>query len=271
MYGPGAVTVSRRSRNDGRPSRLIRRRNEKTTSAEVRGVPSAKWASCRSRKVQSFVPFGARVRVGEQRNRSAGRARPVGQERVVDGTLDEARRGVEGPRGSAVTIVKVVSTTRVAPASVRSAPAAAGIASASKRPQATRDRRAGSRTIEPFISFEGAGTSCGTTWLTVDPPSLSGSSTGTAPAVRAVPLESSGSSKTIDHVTSPGGAKRNHQGDPRSRPDRSRSPATMLTALPAQGMAGATVCLSRAERKTETEGQWQSRVVGEVGSHLRDG
>jgi hypothetical protein len=42
-YLLGAETVTPASRKDGLPFRLIRRRYEKTTSAAVIGVPSAKW------------------------------------------------------------------------------------------------------------------------------------------------------------------------------------------------------------------------------------
>ena len=39
----GAVTVTPASRNAGLPFRLTSRLSEKTTSADVSGVPSAKW------------------------------------------------------------------------------------------------------------------------------------------------------------------------------------------------------------------------------------
>src|SRR3954447_15427324 len=42
-YLPRAETVTPASRKEGLPLRLIRRRKEKTTSAEVSGVPSPKW------------------------------------------------------------------------------------------------------------------------------------------------------------------------------------------------------------------------------------
>src|SRR5207244_3994734 len=44
---------------DGLPFRLIRRLNEKTTSAEVSGVPSAKWTFFFSLKVNVFASFDA--------------------------------------------------------------------------------------------------------------------------------------------------------------------------------------------------------------------
>jgi hypothetical protein len=42
VYGPFALTLIPPSRNEGFPLRLIRRLSEKTTSFEVRGVPSPK-------------------------------------------------------------------------------------------------------------------------------------------------------------------------------------------------------------------------------------
>src|SRR5688572_12234506 len=51
VYLPRAETVTPASRNDGLPLRLMSRRNEKTTSAAVIGVPSANRMSRRSWKV----------------------------------------------------------------------------------------------------------------------------------------------------------------------------------------------------------------------------
>ena len=48
---PAAETVTPASRNDGFPFRLTRRFSDQTTSAEVSGVPSAKWTLCLSWKV----------------------------------------------------------------------------------------------------------------------------------------------------------------------------------------------------------------------------
>ena len=50
-YLPSAVVVTPVSRNAGFPFRLTRRLNDHTTSAEVSGVPSAKWTLCLSWKV----------------------------------------------------------------------------------------------------------------------------------------------------------------------------------------------------------------------------
>ena len=47
------------SRNAGFPLRLISRLSEKTTSAEVSGVPSAKCTFCLSWNVNVFAPFDA--------------------------------------------------------------------------------------------------------------------------------------------------------------------------------------------------------------------
>src|SRR6266516_20037 len=43
VYLPRAEAVTSARRNDGLPFRLISRRNEKTASCAVSGVPSAKW------------------------------------------------------------------------------------------------------------------------------------------------------------------------------------------------------------------------------------
>src|SRR5262252_2277278 len=48
VLASGAVTVTPSSRNDGLPCRLIRRLNEKATSADVSGVPSENFTSLRS-------------------------------------------------------------------------------------------------------------------------------------------------------------------------------------------------------------------------------
>src|SRR5438067_6980706 len=58
-YLPFAATLTSASRNDGLPFRLIRRLNEKTTSAEVSGVPSAKWTFFFSLNVNVFASFDA--------------------------------------------------------------------------------------------------------------------------------------------------------------------------------------------------------------------
>ena len=60
VYRPRAETVTPASRNDGLPLRLIRRRNEKTTSAAVIGVPSANRMSRRRSKVYVFASLDAR-------------------------------------------------------------------------------------------------------------------------------------------------------------------------------------------------------------------
>jgi hypothetical protein len=57
---PRADTVTPASRNDGLPLRLIRRRNEKTTSAAVICVPSANLMSRRRSNVYVLPPFDAR-------------------------------------------------------------------------------------------------------------------------------------------------------------------------------------------------------------------
>jgi hypothetical protein len=43
VYFDGADTVIPESRNDGFPFRFTSRLSDQTTSADVRGVPSAKW------------------------------------------------------------------------------------------------------------------------------------------------------------------------------------------------------------------------------------
>ena len=47
VYLPRAETVTPSRRNAGFPLRLIKRRNEKTTSAALSGVPFAKWTFLR--------------------------------------------------------------------------------------------------------------------------------------------------------------------------------------------------------------------------------
>ena len=59
VYLPRAEAVTPSSKNDGFPFRLIRRRNEKTASAEVSGVPSAKWTFLRRLKTNVFASFDA--------------------------------------------------------------------------------------------------------------------------------------------------------------------------------------------------------------------
>ena len=51
VYFDGAETVMPASRNDGLPFRFWSRRSDHTTSAEVSGVPSAKWTFRLSWKV----------------------------------------------------------------------------------------------------------------------------------------------------------------------------------------------------------------------------
>ena len=60
VYVPRADVVTPASRNDGLPLRLISRRNEKTTSAAVIGVPSANRMSRRSSNVYVFASLDAR-------------------------------------------------------------------------------------------------------------------------------------------------------------------------------------------------------------------
>jgi hypothetical protein len=59
VYLPRADTVTPSSKNDGFPLRLIKRRKEKTASAEVSGVPSAKWTFRRRRKTNVFASLDA--------------------------------------------------------------------------------------------------------------------------------------------------------------------------------------------------------------------
>jgi hypothetical protein len=60
VYRPRCDTVTPDRRNAGFPFKLIRRRNEKTTSAAVIGVPSAKRTSRRRSNVYVRPPFDAR-------------------------------------------------------------------------------------------------------------------------------------------------------------------------------------------------------------------
>ena len=60
VYLPRADGVTPASRNDGLPLRLIRRRNENTTSAAVIGVPSANLMSRRRSKCTSCASPDAR-------------------------------------------------------------------------------------------------------------------------------------------------------------------------------------------------------------------
>ena len=57
---PRADVVTPASRKDGLPLRLTSRRNEKTTSAAVIGVPSANRMSRRSSNVYVFASLDAR-------------------------------------------------------------------------------------------------------------------------------------------------------------------------------------------------------------------
>ena len=59
VYLPRAEGVTPSSRKAGLPLRLIRRRNEKTASAEVSGVPSAKRTFLRRLKMNVFAFFDA--------------------------------------------------------------------------------------------------------------------------------------------------------------------------------------------------------------------
>ena len=56
VYFDGAETVMPASRNDGLPFRFASRFSDQTTSADVSGVPSAKWTFCFSWKVKIFAP-----------------------------------------------------------------------------------------------------------------------------------------------------------------------------------------------------------------------
>src|SRR5436853_577370 len=59
VYLPFADGVTPSSRKAGLPLRLIKRRNEKTTSADVSGVLSAKWTFFFSLNVNVFASFVA--------------------------------------------------------------------------------------------------------------------------------------------------------------------------------------------------------------------
>ena len=83
------------SRNDGLPFRFTSRFSDQTTSADVSGVPSAKWTFRFSWKVKTFA-LGARlVRRDEQRDRVRQVVALVGEERVVDRVIDQRRGRVE--------------------------------------------------------------------------------------------------------------------------------------------------------------------------------
>src|SRR5665213_3471389 len=58
-YAPLGFAVTPASRKDGLPFRLTRRLNEKTTSADVSGVPSENLMSLRSVKVKVLASFVA--------------------------------------------------------------------------------------------------------------------------------------------------------------------------------------------------------------------
>ena len=58
-YLPAALTVTPASRKAGLPLMLIRRLSEKTTSADVKGAPLAKWTFLFSWNVNVFAPFVA--------------------------------------------------------------------------------------------------------------------------------------------------------------------------------------------------------------------
>jgi hypothetical protein len=59
VYLPRDDTVTPSSRNDGLPLRLMSRLNEKTASAAVSGVPSAKCTFRRRLKTNVFASFDA--------------------------------------------------------------------------------------------------------------------------------------------------------------------------------------------------------------------
>jgi hypothetical protein len=59
VYLPRADAVTPSSKKDGLPLRLIKRRKEKTASAEVSGVPSAKWTFFRRLKTNVFASLDA--------------------------------------------------------------------------------------------------------------------------------------------------------------------------------------------------------------------
>ena len=74
VYLPRAEGVTPSSRKAGFPLRLIRRRNEKTASCAVSGVPSAKWTLVRRWKTNVFASFDA---VHERTSSGIGWARSL--------------------------------------------------------------------------------------------------------------------------------------------------------------------------------------------------
>ena len=93
---PAAETVTPASRKAGFPFRLMSRFSEKTTSAEVSGVPSAKWTFRLSWNANVFASVARPPRRDEQRDRRGEVAALVGEERVVDRAVDDRRGRIEG-------------------------------------------------------------------------------------------------------------------------------------------------------------------------------
>ena len=95
VYLPFADAVTPSSRKDGLPLRLIRRRNEKTTSADVSGVPSAKWTFLLQAEDERLRVLRRRPRLDEHRHRMRDVAALVGEERVEGGPVDDRGRRLE--------------------------------------------------------------------------------------------------------------------------------------------------------------------------------
>ena len=112
-YLPAALTVTPASRKAGLPFRLTSRSSDQTTSAEVSGVPSAKWTFLFSWNVKTFALF-----VAFQDDTSNG----IGFDRLpplyVNSVSYRARSmidavGSNARCGSDVLIVNELSTTSV--------------------------------------------------------------------------------------------------------------------------------------------------------------
>src|SRR5450432_1416260 len=113
VYGPLAAVVTPASRNDGFPFRFTSRLYEKTTSADVSGVPSAKCTFFFSWKVNVFASLLA---VHDFTSDGIGWARSLplyvnSVSKIARSMIDAV--GSNARCGSVVLIVNELSTTRV--------------------------------------------------------------------------------------------------------------------------------------------------------------
>ena len=152
-YLPAALVVTPASRNDGLPLRLTSRLNENTTSADVRGVPSAKWTFRLSWNVYVFASSVTRhdwTRSGI--GWATSEPRYVNSVSKIPRFTSEAV-GSNALCGSEVLISNERSITSVSPAAFALVPAYAAAAAAANTTTRTSPIHPPRRMADPVMRF----------------------------------------------------------------------------------------------------------------------